>query len=603
MKTSGVRTFSRGLREFWNVAPHVDIITWAEENIDFSGDVSAERARLDLSLSPFLVEPLRTWEFSGRIREVAVCGIEQHGKTLLEVIGVLYNFIDKPCSNLCVYPSDDDGADINRTKYEPLIRKIPALAAELDRPFSKKKDCYLFGGATMFFQGAGAKIMSKSCKIRVIDEPDHYPTVGHLNAVEDTRKRGRSYWESMLYQVCTPTDEGGPIWQAFLAGSQGYWTLRCLNCGGLTMRSCDFGNFQFESEFDEERGVFVVVPGSERLICPACRHEHTEADKREMNLRGKYVHRFPDRLDLLPSFQFGALCSQFPYMSWGRIAAKILECGKRADIGAHYELDNSFKGLPYRPRAIATEDMENLKHHFSHERPASSEVEMVFVVSDTQDLFSPTGVFALDCRDNLYLLRYGNLPHLWLSEAEREELERRSGEKVTTVDDWVTEPVRFSDGESIQPLFHLIDYRGHRQREVADYAATHRDCTWKPSASRARMVLVDAKSFQRVLIHQLYKQRDKSGSFLYLPDDLDGKAQAEISCVQPDKTRRSGHLPENWKPIGDAVHDAFDVLKMAYFATDYAIASFHRTRFRVGKSPALLRRWRSADERKAAKNG
>jgi hypothetical protein len=116
------------------------------------------------------------------------------------------------------------------------------------------------------------------------------------------------------------------------------------------------------------------------------------------------------------------------------------------------------------------------------------------------------------------------------------------------------------------------------------------------------MIIVDAKSFQRVLIWQLYNQKDKSSNFLYLPEDLDGKFQAEISCVQPDRTRKSGHLPENWAPEKDAVHDAFDVLKMAYFAIDYAITTFRRDRFLVGKSPALLRRYRAIDERKKARS-
>ncbi len=611
MNTAPHQAFADALRGFYAISPHHDIISWAVDNIDFSEDVSAERARLDLTLSPFLVEPLRAWEFSGHIREVAVCGIEQHGKTLLEVIGVLYNFVDKPSSNLCIYPSEEDAADINRTKYEPLIRKIPELAAELARPYSSKKDRYIFGAATMFFQGAGKKIMSKSCKVVVLDEEDHYPTVGVLDAGEDARKRGRSYSESILYRVCTPTVEEGPIWKAFLAGSQGYWTLRCQHCGELTMRSCDLHNLQFESSYDEARRIYVATPGSERLICPKCKHEHVESDKFAMNREGAYVHKFPDRLELRPSFQFGALCSLFPFMSWGRIAEKILECGKRADIRAHYELDNSFRGLPYREREIATEDIENLKVHFYHDRPPAAEIELVFVVSDTQDLFSPTGVFALDCCDNLWLLEYDNLTYLWLSPAEREEIARREGEVPRTVEDALTTPVRFRDGESIAPLFHVVDYRGHRQREVADYAATHRNVimyagaalrgeTWKASTKNPRMIIVDAKSFQRTLIWYLYNQKNRATNYLYLPDTLAKKYQAEISCVQPDKTRRSGHLPENWAPAGDAVHDAFDVLKMAYFAVDFAVKSFNRTRFRVGKSPALLRRWRAHDERRAA---
>ena len=447
-------SIGNAIRSSWAAPLHEDIIDWAKKNIDFSEDASAERNRIDFELSPFLVEPLRCWDFSGKIREVAVCGIEQHGKTLLEVIGVLYNFLDKPTSNLCVYPSEEAAADINRTKYLPLIRKIPALAAELERPFSMKKDQYIFGAATMFFQGAGIKIMSKSCKIRVADEEDQFPVVKNLMASEDIRKRGRSYSESIFYRVCTPTEETGPIWQAFMAGSQGYWTLRCLKCGKLTMRSCDFRNFQFESVFDDERGMYLPVMDSIRLICPECHHEHREEDKREMNIRGAYVHRFQDRIDLRPSFQFGALCSQFPSMGWDVIAAKILECGRRSDVKAHYELDNSFKGLPYKPREISTEDCQNLKAHFYHARPPASTVEMVFVVSDTQDTFSPTGVFALDASDNLWLLEYENVPHLWLGQEERERMERQTGEKIRTVEDITNMPQRFPGSE--EPIFPVF---------------------------------------------------------------------------------------------------------------------------------------------------
>ena len=132
---------------FFEIRPYQDIITWAQENIDFSEDISAERNRLDFSLSPHLIEPLRAWEFQGKRREVTVCGIEQHGKTLLEIVGVLYSMIYNPCSMLCVYPSDDLAESVNKMKYEPLIRKIPALAAQLDKPRTRRADGYFFEGS------------------------------------------------------------------------------------------------------------------------------------------------------------------------------------------------------------------------------------------------------------------------------------------------------------------------------------------------------------------------------------------------------------------------------------------------------------------------
>ncbi len=601
--------FTDGVSSFFDIVPYRDIISWAQENIDFSGDTSTELQRLDLSLSPHLVEPLKTWEFSGRIREVTVVGIQQHGKTLLEVIGVLYNMVFNPCSMICVYPSDDLAEDVNKTKYEPLIRKIPALAQQLARPNARRKDRYVLDAATMFFQGAGIEVMTKSCKIMIADETDRFPVIRNMDNMSRIRNRGRSYSESIYYKSSSPTTEDGPIWKEFLKGSQGYWTLRCLKCGKLTMRSCDFLNFQFESTYSEEQKSYVATPGTERLICPKCGHEHVESDRAAMNRDGAYVHRFPERVDLLPSFQFGALCSQLPSMSWGRIANTILECGKRADIKAHYELDNSFKGLPYKERDVSQEDIENLKVHFYHVPPSPEELEMVFVVSDTQDTFSPTGVFALDSMDNLWLLSYANIPYLWLSQAEREEIERREGHSVETVEDVVLKPYR-----GILPLFHVVDYRGHRQREIMTYAmsrrnvimyagtATRTTVTWKPSAKNQRMILVDAKAFQRVLIWQLYKQKNKQMNYLWLPDTLPRETQAEITCVQPSNKSKVGHLFENWEPEHDAVHDAFDVLKMAYFAVDFAIASFRRERFRLGKSPALLRRWRAADERRVKRN-
>jgi hypothetical protein len=105
---------------------------------------------------------------------------------------------------------------------------------------------------------------------------------------------------------------------------------------------------------------------------------------------------------------------------------------------------------------------------------------------------------------------------------------------------------------------------------------------------------VSAATYQKQLIWSLYRHRNKEGDYLYLPEDLDGKFQAEIVSVQPDRTSKSGHLPENWKPEHDQVHDAFDVLKMALFGKDLAYAMLDPSKFRARRSPALHRvrkRW------------
>lgn len=591
------------LLDFLNLTPYEGVVDWAQHAIDFSDDISAERERFDINLTPHLAEPLRAWEFHGRIREVTVIGIEQHGKTLLEVIGALWAMVHMPCSMLCVYPSDELAADINTTKYEPLMRRIPELARELERPRSRRDDRYKFSNSTMFFQGAGRKIISKSVKIRIADELSAWPNIGGIDNVEDLRKRGRSYSESIQYNTTTVRYEHDKAWQAFLAGSRGYWTLRCQHCGELTMRSCDLHNLQFESVYDETTECYILKPDTVRLVCPKCGHEHVESDKFAMNQQGSYDHKFPERMDEKPSFQFGVLCSLFPFMSWSRIAEKILSSGKRSDPEALEEFDNSWRGLPYQQRKITAQDAEGIKAHFYSEPPKAEDVEMVFLVSDTQDTFSPTGVFALDVRDNVYLLEYSNIDYLLLDPSDRERLnaERRAANlpPVTVMDDLLAR-----EWFGLKPLIHVVDKKGHRTREIEAYARLHqnvvmysgtqlRNDRWTMSKI-ARTVLVSARTFQCDLIYYLYSQRNKEGNFLFLPPDLPENTIAEITCVQPDNRRKSGHLPENWEPVGDAVHDAFDVLKMALFAVDFAIKMLKRHRFRCGKSPRICRRWNSA---------
>lgn len=603
------------LSHFWHFPIRQDIISWATANIDFSGDISAERSRLDLALTPHLVEPLKMWDFRGKIREMTVIGIEQHGKTLIEVIGALYCMLYHPSNILCVYPSDELAAKVNSMKYEPLIRRIPELANQLDRRGSHKEDRYILRDSSMYYQGAGVKVMSTSAKIRIIDEFEQFPVVGDLDNVEDTRKRGRSYSESMYCKVTSPGEKASAGWKEFLKGSQSYWTLQCQSCGELSMRSCDFNNLQFDSMEDPEQGIYIPVPDTIRLICPKCGHAHAETEKFAMNRNGGYVPRYPDRHDLMPSFQFGALCSLFPYMTWSALAAKILECGKHADIAAHKTLDNSYKGLPYTPRRISVNESETLKRHMYIAPPDPDTIECVFMVSDTQDTFSPTGIFAYDTNSSLWLLEYDDIPYIDLSEDEKARIKSDTSDKsdpsdpsdpsdIFTLSDRLTAPVKIRDRE-FPILFHIIDYRGHRQKEVSDYASRHNNVfmyagnalrydLWSPVKDHPRLYSVSAKEYQRRLLESLLDQTDNSEYYYWIPSTLPQDVLEQISCMKPSNRVRFGHLKENWEPENGRVHDAFDVLKMALWGMDFAIVNLRRSRFLHGTAPAILKRYRSA---------
>ena len=303
---------------------------WASEFINFKYDHSARiKDKINLSLTSYLIDPINAWDYTGTIREVTVCAPEQTGKTLSWVVGLLWSFIYTPCLSLVCYESDNKAAEINKDKLLPLMKAIPELSAELAMPKSFRSDRYSFSNLTSYFQGAGSRISSKSSRVNVADEQDDWQEHDNqVDNIQDMRKRLRSFDESLLYKVCTvkgsnPKDKkssgvkASRIWGEFLNSSQGYWHLACQNADcqsqkwqkykGLTMRSCDVHNLQFN--VDKENNL---QENSCRLVCPVCGFEHEEKLKQQMNSQGGYIHKKPERLKgkfVHYGFQWGALAS------------------------------------------------------------------------------------------------------------------------------------------------------------------------------------------------------------------------------------------------------------------------------------------------------
>ena len=68
------------IRKFFEIQAFQSIIPWAEKNINFSNDISAQRNFLDFSLYPYQVDILKQWEDLNHRKEVVVCSPEQMRK-------------------------------------------------------------------------------------------------------------------------------------------------------------------------------------------------------------------------------------------------------------------------------------------------------------------------------------------------------------------------------------------------------------------------------------------------------------------------------------------------------------------------------------------
>ena len=543
------------------------------------------------------------------IKTITVVACEQLGKTNCFVCGMLYNMIYQPCQSLICYPSIQLAIATNKTKLKPLMRHIPTLNEQLQRPNSSRSDCYKFSNLISYYQGAGSKIISKSCKIVVGDEVDAWPVIGTLDNVADLKKRTRSYNNSICFLISTPTTENGKIWKSFLKGSQGYWYLRCKGCGELTMRSCDIHNLQFESEENEQLKQRIVKTDSIRLICPQCKHEHVEADKAWMNQNGGYIHSIPQRLQTAPSFQIGALASQLPSLSWTVIANAQLAAGKRNDVETHFTFDNSFRGLPYHRRQIMKEDMQRLKDHCYQnalERLNAADIQFVFGAVDSMGSYWRYGIFASDTRDNIHVIKIGEVNYLSLSQQDRQKhnAERKRaadllGEEFVLVQ--TLEDVINASYYNFQPLVVSIDAHAtynyaEVQKFIKDnpkmigYLGTRMtQLRYKPS-QRPKNWLVSAVDYKVTTIYYLYSQKKRDGEYLFF-DDIEEKYLNQIGAVKPDVNSKFGHLPQNWTNDNRADH-TFDCIKMGYWTRDICIEKLlKKERFCYAQSPRLRKRF------------
>ena len=363
----------------------------------------------------------------------------------------------------------------------------------------------------------------------------------------------------MEFVVCSPTTENGHVWQDFLKSSQGYYTLRCKGCGQLTIRSCDLHHLQFESDYNEGLRTYLVKPGTERLVCPICGYQHVEADKAWMIQNGEYVHKIPELVKDRPGYQAGALASQLPALSWSEIANAQLEAGKTADISIQQNFDNSWRGLPYKPRKVSKDEITRLRdNHIWSVTPSLENVEMIFITVDTMDDFFSYAVFAWDVNDNLYMLENGETEYMELSDEKRsqvnEDLKAAGKPPAISLEDVFGKDYLVKDGVGIKSTFMVIDQGGHRGDEVKYFTRKHRRVymqkgttmtalNWKLSDNQERLIITNEKYYKSTAIYYLYSQKNKESNFLWFNPGISEDTLAEIRDVVPDNSSKWGDQP------------------------------------------------------------
>lgn len=559
-----MRSFAQTVASSILPRAHVDPDVWASANIIFSSPKDPIQGPLDLTLSPFLRDPIRAWDLSGisGLREVTVVAPEQIGKTLSWLAGLIWASVYHPGTALIYYTSETKSRLVNQTKLRPLIANVRDLRPYLDMPNSATASEYRLGPAQINFGGVGSRISSITSIYNIADELDDWQPPRGTSPLDDLRKRSRAFATGLLYKVCTPagTARQSHIWREFLNSSQGYWTLRCQNCGGLTMRSCDVHNLQFDLAEQTEPGVHALpIEESIRLVCPSCRHAHTEADRPALISQGQYVHKYPDRLNNL-GYQIGLLASQFASGSWMTIATAQCRSGKSGDEEAQRYFDNSIRGLPFKARKLDAGCSRALHIH-QVPMPDASTIRWRFLSADTQEDCFYYVVRGVDSRLNTYLLDCG---------------------RVDTMDALRSAILGQYAGGSL--IASIIDEGGHRQDEVRHLAQMPRVYTykgntsirahWRVSDDFSKLILGHAEYWRIQLLQKIYAEARTPDHYWYTTEAMTDDYIKQLSAwARPSSGKTADELSDGdvscYRKTDGAADHYFDAEKMCLLLIDY----------------------------------
>jgi len=235
---------------------------------------------------------------SGRWERFALLGPVQSGKTLLGcIIPTMYHLFEIGESVIFGVPTMELAAD----KWREDLR--PAIEASRYRELLPRQGAGSKGGlfeAIQFGNGATLKLMSGrgkdekrsayTARVVVVTEADKMDVAGEASREADPisqlEARTSAYdFGRRIYLECTVSIEQGRIWQEYISGTESRIVHPCPHC-----REWVSPEREHLRGWQDAKTVLDVRENA-HFVCPACGKPLTSAQRLEMNLRAKLLHK------------------------------------------------------------------------------------------------------------------------------------------------------------------------------------------------------------------------------------------------------------------------------------------------------------------------
>jgi phage terminase large subunit GpA-like protein len=335
------------LRGIWRAEPDVPVWLWAERNIVLSAMESADMAGpFSSSVTPFIREPLECFR-DPSVHEVTLVFATQVCKTLMIMLGVAWWLTHN--SGRCIWVMDtaDNARSFSETRWQPLIRDCPALAALMpsDRDEFKNMQQRL-GNSLIHFVGSNSpgNLAQRPGDLIVMDEVDKFAvtTSREANAVDLVEQRTKARANTLIVKTSSPTVPEGLIWKSWLQGDQRQFFVRCPLCGEMIL--LEFPQVKWDQSAKGPNGWnFELVSRTARYICQKCGGVIHDGVKTAMLRSHDWLPTNPDAPPGVRSYQLTSLYSPWSKTTFGGLAVEFLKHKARWDTKGW---DNGYMARP-----------------------------------------------------------------------------------------------------------------------------------------------------------------------------------------------------------------------------------------------------------------
>jgi len=334
-------------RSFWRPDSDCPVWLWAENNVVLSSMESADMAGpFSSAVTPFIREPLECFR-DDSLSEVTLVFATQIAKTLMIMLGVSWWLEHHAGRCIWVMDTESNARSFSETRWQPLIRDCPALAAMMpaDRDEFKKLQQKL-GQSLIHFVGSNSpgNLASRPADLVVMDEVDKFAvtTAREANAVDLVEQRTKSRANTKVIKTSSPTDEGGLIWKSWLHGDQRKFFVPCPHCGEFQI--LEFENVRWDQKAKTPNGWdYERVRNTARYYCQKCAAEIHDGHKTKMLRDGEWRPTNPNAAPGVRSYQLTSLYSPWAKTTFGALAVEFLKHKARFDMKGW---DNGYMARP-----------------------------------------------------------------------------------------------------------------------------------------------------------------------------------------------------------------------------------------------------------------